>query len=54
LLEVDEKIRLLEYERENLLRKKRQSNIRLKELIPSSSGGAQSDLSTDWNRNGKI
>ena len=54
LLEVDEKIRLLEYERENLLRKKRQSNSRLKELIPSSSGGAQSDLSTDWNRNGKI
>jgi len=53
LLEVDEKIRLLEYERENLLKKKRQCTSRLKDLMPTSSGGTKSDLPAEWNQTSK-
>jgi uncharacterized coiled-coil DUF342 family protein len=53
LLEVDEKIRLLEYERENLLKKKRQCTSRLKDLMPTSSGGTKSYLPAEWNQTSK-
>jgi hypothetical protein len=50
LQEVDEKLRLLEYEREHLLKKKRQCTNRLKDLMPTSSGGTKSDLPAEWNQ----
>ena len=50
LQEVDEKLRLLEYEKEHLLKKKRQCTNRLKDLMPTSSGGTKSDLPAEWNQ----
>ena len=49
---MEEKIQLLEYERENLLKKKRNLTSKLKELIPTSSGGTKIDQPSNWNRTG--
>nr|QNH68105.1 ATP-dependent DNA helicase Q1 [Brachionus koreanus] len=50
LNQIREEISLLESERDVLLSRKKVCSNKLKDLMPSSSGGNNTDLTIDWNR----
>ena len=49
---IQQEILSLEIEKENLLKRKRESIKNIKNAAPSSTGGNKIDQASDWNRNG--